>query len=236
MESSEVRFEGAGGDEVRGTLVAPDAPARGTGGGPAVVLIADGMDELLRESAVRLARYDLASLAVDLRSRGDDGVLPDRRVNADLEGALAFLAARDRVDAGRLAAIGFGTGGTWAWLLGCCSRDLAAAAAFAPPLVHPELSPERPAQPLEMGLNLSVPFLALFGESDASVPAADVERLRAVVSQFSRDCDIVVYPGAGDGFFDPRRDAYDEGAAEDAWRRTLALLRESLDLEDQNRE
>jgi carboxymethylenebutenolidase len=193
---------------------------------PAVVVVPGGPDtaDVARATARRLVENGFVALTVDLT-----GERPDREINADLEAALVFLGELDTVDAERIAAVGFGTGGTYAFLLGCCSRRLAAAVVHAAPLVYAELSALRPAQPLEMALNLSVPVLAFYGGPDDAVPAADVARLRAVCSQFSRDCDIVDAAVLDDGpeFSGP---SAPDARAESAWRRTLAFLEERLEL------
>ena len=71
---------------------------------------------------------------------------------------------------------------------------------------------------------IACPMLALFGEQDASIPAADVaavgERLRTLGKSF----EIISYPAAGHGFFNDARDSYRASAAVDAWQRTLDFL------------
>ena len=201
----------------------PEAPPQGR---PGVVLIHDapGLDAHAHDAARRLAAAGFVVAAPDLAEA--DGA--DRRVLADLDEAARALGERDEVDAERIAAVGFGAGGTYAFLLGCTSTRVGAVVDFGGGLVYPELSAEKPTQPLELALNLGCPLLGLFGEEDPSVPAEDVERMRAVLSQFSREFDILTYPGAGHGFFDDRRPGHHEAAAQDAWRRTLDFLRTAL--------
>ena len=79
-----------------------------------------------------------------------------------------------------------------------------------------------------MALNLGCPLLALFGEDDPSIPQEDVEAMRRVLSQFSREFDIVTFPGAGHGFFNDRRPSFRRPAAEAAWQHTLGFLEENL--------
>ena len=251
MAQRRVEFSGHGGDRVSGLFVAPESSERA----PAIVLVHEvfGLDAHMQDVAHRFAREGFAVLAPDLWSReGEPGPrasehepapawtseqirsavqsLPDRRVLADLEGALAWLEKRADVDAGKLAALGFCMGGNYAFQLGCASRRLNCVVDFYGRLVYSELDAAKPIQPLELALNLSVPLLAIFGERDASITPEHVERLRRLLTQGAKHFEIVTYPEAGHGFFNDTRKNYVEHAAHDAWRRTLAFLRTALEV------
>jgi carboxymethylenebutenolidase len=240
-----VEFAGHGGQTIRGLFTAPATRARA----PGVVLVHEvfGLDAHMREVARRLAAEGFAVLAPDLWSREAERApasgstveqmraavqaLPDRRVLGDLEGALAWLEKRAGVDGSKLAAVGFCMGGNHAYQLGCASRRVKAVVDFYGRLVYRELDTAKPMQPLEFAFNLSVPILCFFGESDASIPREHVERLRELLTQGAKHFEIVTYPGAGHGFFNDTRPSFVESAARDAWTRTLAFLRETLEPE-----
>lgn len=153
--------------------------------------------------------------------------LPDRAAVAALRRALQELAARPGADARRLAAVGLGRGGTLAFLLGCTER-LAAVVDVGGALSYAQLSAERPAQPLELALNLEGACLVvLAGESAAAAPA-EIELLRATLSSAGKSFDIVVYPGAGEGFFDRGGPGFAEAKAADLWRRVVAFLHAAI--------
>jgi carboxymethylenebutenolidase len=63
-----------------------------------------------------------------------------------------------------------------------------------------------------------------FGETDASIPLADVEAIRAA----QPDVEVFVYPGAGHGFGCEERGSYSAGDAAVAQERTLAFLARHL--------
>ena len=119
-------------------------------------------------------------------------------------------------------------GGTLAFLVGCTSTRVAAVVSFYGRPLYPELSANRPTQPLELVLNLDRPLLAFFGERDEGIPAEHVERMRSMLEQSAKDFEIVTYPDAGHGFLNDLRPGYHEPSARDAWSRTLSFLRESL--------
>jgi carboxymethylenebutenolidase len=160
--------------------------------------------------------------------RGAVASLPDRRVLGDLEGALAHLSRDSRVDASALGAVGFCMGGNYALLLGCTSRRLSAVVDFYGRFVYRELSAQKPTQPLDMLLNLSVPLLAMFGEDDPSIAREDVARLRETLDRFAKEHTLVTFPGVGHGFMNDRRKSYDRAAAEKAWKLAVDFLREHV--------
>lgn len=212
-----VGFSGAGGDEIRALLIRPAEIEEDPRG---VMLVSDGLwslDPFLHGAAQRLAEGGFVVLAPDLRGCRDE----DRRMLAYLDAGAAFLARDVGVDTRRLAACGFGRGGTLAFLFGCTRSRVGAVVMFAAPLRYPELSAAHPNQPLELVLNLDAPLLAFFGTDDSSVPAADVERLRDALQAGGKHFEIVTGSGIGPRFLDAP-------SAPDAWERTLAFLRETL--------
>jgi carboxymethylenebutenolidase len=249
-----VTFSGHGADEIRGSFVS--AEPRYGARAPGIVLVHEvfGLDPHVEDVAQRFAREGFAVLAPDLWSReGLPGPaptarepspewsreqvraavqsLPDRRVLGDLEGALAWLERRADVDGRKLAAVGFCMGGNHAFQLGCASRRLRCAVDFYGRLEYAELSSAKPIQPLELALNLSVPLLAFFGARDSTIPPEHVERFRRLLDQGAKHVEIVSYPDAGHGFFNDTRPAYRAEETRNAWQRTLAFLREQLDLD-----
>ncbi len=250
-----VRFAGHGGQLIDGWFAAAATTAGERA--PALVLAPEvfGVDAHQRDVAVRFAREGFSTLAVELWSReGLPGPRPtpqepspkwtpeqvraavyalsDRRVLGDLDGGLAWLAARADVDAHKLAAVGFCMGGNHVYQLGCHSRRVAAVVDFYGRLVYAELNSAKPMQPLEYALNLSVPLLAFFGERDSTIPPEHVAAFRQRLEQGCKNFEIVTYPEAGHGFFNDTRATYRREESLDAWRRTLEFLRRELELEE----
>ena len=207
-------------------------------GRPGLLLVHDthGMDDWLHSLVERFASLGFEVSAPCVHKADEEGVYaPDREVQSKLETALTELGEREATDADRLGVIGFGDGGTHAFLLGCASTELAAVAIFDSPIVYPELSKEQPIQPLEMALNLSAPLLAVYSSVPSAAADADVDQLHQVGSQFAKDFDIVSCANASS-------DSYRELGAElapdvqhhefvhDAWGRMLSFLREQLEM------
>jgi carboxymethylenebutenolidase len=74
----------------------------------------------------------------------------------------------------------------------------------------------------------TAPVLGHFAEHDPFEPAESVEELGRELRDAGRDVTIHTYPGTGHWFAEPSRDAYRPEAAELAFARTLAFLRERL--------
>jgi dienelactone hydrolase len=149
----------------------------------------------------------------------------DRVALRELDGELEDLAGRAGVDRERLAVLGFGRGGTLAFLLGC-TRRLAAVVDVDGPVLHPALSAERPIQPLELALNFEGAFLGLFA-ADGPVAEEERELLRARLAAAARPFELSV-PSGKEIVVDPRAPGYDEGRAKELWGRVLAFLDEHL--------
>ncbi|HXY90979.1 MAG TPA: dienelactone hydrolase family protein, partial [Acidimicrobiia bacterium] len=76
--------------------------------------------------------------------------------------------------------------------------------------------------------SLQTPWLGLFGDEDAMIPADGVEDLRRSLSEAKVETEIVRYPGAGHGFHCDARESYHEPSAKDGWARTLDWFSENL--------
>ncbi len=63
-----------------------------------------------------------------------------------------------------------------------------------------------------------------FGETDASIPMEDVEKIR----EAQPEVEVFVYPGAGHGFGCSERGSFNREARDLAQERTLAFFRKHL--------
>ncbi len=203
---------------------------------PAVVIIHDvrGLSEHYRDIARRLAREGFFALAVDLYSREGMPDLPDmdavfrwmqnlndRRVLADLDGAVRFLGSRPEVRARSIGITGFCMGGRYAFMAACTIPHLAACVSF-----YGMLRSDKAETPLTLAPQLSCPYLGLFGEQDALIPRTDIKELEGLLRRNQKTFQTKVYAGAGHAFFnDQRPDMYRPEAARDAWSRAITFFR-----------
>jgi dienelactone hydrolase len=193
--------------------------------GAGVLLLVDRRAHaaLAADSECRLADLGLAVLVPEL---APETLEADRAALREIERALDELERRPGIDRERLAAVGFGRGGTLAFLLGC-ARRLAAVVDVDGPVLYPELSPARPIQPVELALNFEGAFLGAFAARDPSVTDEELAFLRERLEAAARPHELVRMSGASPRAWDPARD--DEAPVRDElWRRLEAFLRESL--------
>jgi hypothetical protein len=93
-------------------------------------------------------------------------------------------------------------------------------------VLHPELSPARPGQPLELALNLEGAFLGVFSAGGA-VGAEERALLAARLASAARPYELVLLPG-GELVTDPAHPGYDGARVQELWRRARAFVRAAL--------
>ena len=127
---------------------------------------------------------------------------------ADLQATLNAAA-----EAGRVGVVGYCWGGSLAFLSAVRLRGLSCAVSYYGGQIAGRLDePPR------------VPVMLHFGEEDAGIPLADVEKIRRAVP----DATVHTYPGAGHGFSCDERRSFEPRSAALARERTLAFLREHV--------
>jgi carboxymethylenebutenolidase len=230
-----------GGGTMRAWLELPDA-APPAGGWPAVVAIHDllGFTPDIRRIARRFADSGYACLAPALFDGAGAPFLCVVRTLRDstrgegpaferLDAARAFLAARPDVGAERIGVTGFCMGGGFA-LAWAARGGFQACAPF-----YGQVPEERET------LRRICPTVASFGELDRTF-LPDARRLEKHLVELGVPHDFKLYTGVGHSFMNdhgggwkaalgkhtPMHAAYDETAAEDAWRRMLAFFARHL--------
>ncbi len=203
-------------------------PAVGEGSGRAVILVpgSQGIDEPVRAVARRFQEAGATVLVPELR--GADGkAIPDREVTRVLHRAQEALCADPTVQPGRMVCCGVGDGVAPALLYACQARGLSGVLLLLGSVSYPELDERHPTQPLEMTLGLECPLLAVFSADDGSVPAAEIEDLRARLDAFSKPYRIEILPGVSLGSLDPTVKGYAGVPVEPFWAVILGFLQQS---------
>ena len=200
---------------------------------PATIVVQEwwGLNDHIRDVARRLAREGYFAIAPDLYSRQGHRVATEPNQAAQLMGGLKkedgiadlvttvqWLRAQSQTQSARIGITGFCMGGSYALLLPCESREIAAAAPF-----YGEIPVD------EKLAHLGCPIFYAYGENDGWIQRADVDRLAAALKKFDQPGEVKIYKGCSHGFFnDTRPDVYRPEEAKDAWERTLKLFAANL--------
>jgi len=189
----------------------------------AVVVIQEifGVNHHIRHTADSFAAKGYVAIApalFDRSKRGvelgyDQGAIAqgrDIRATVPDAGALADIqAAIDAVKSvGKVVSVGYCWGGSLAFLSATRLNGLSAAVGYYGGTIAANAA-EKP----------KVPTMLHFGETDASIPMSDVEK----VKKARTDCTIYTYK-AGHGFNCDERGSYDAASAKTALDRTMAFI------------
>lgn len=204
-------------------------------GSPVLVLHAWwGLNDTIRAFCNRLADAGFMVFAPDLYhgkvtdtiegAEALSSALDSERARADLTAAVAFLAEHESQisPAGgedkNIAVVGFSLGASYALQLSDADpRRISAVVLFYG------------TRPGEYNRSRAV-YLGHFAENDEFEPQMEVDALEDALRQAGRLVTFYRYPGTGHWFFEPdRTQAFDAAAAELAWDRTLAFLKDTAD-------
>ena len=221
------------------TMVGHLALPAGTGRRPAVLIGPEGtgLNDFQRRRADALAELGYVALAFDLhggRWFTDPQEMLERclpliadpeRLRGIGHAALEVLRSQPRTDPGRIAAIGYGTGGAVVLELGRAAADLKAIGTVN------ALTTGRPGE----AANIRCPVWAGVGSEDPIMPAAQRDAFTAELQDAGVDWRLTVYGGAQHAFHHPPVDqsvvpgvAHHPRHARRAWHDVLALLAECL--------
>ncbi|MDB5571771.1 MAG: Carboxymethylenebutenolidase [Hyphomicrobiales bacterium] len=238
MATRIVSFKAHGGDVGQAYHAAP-ATTQKLGG---VVLVhhMPGWDDWTQEAARKLAHFGFACVAPHLyfrerpgtpddcaaRARAKGGV-PDDQVMGDVQGCVDFLRAQPESN-GKVAVMGFCSGGRHAYLAGCALQGLDAVVdcwggnvVVADPA---DITPARPVAPIGLTKSLAAPLLGIFGNEDQRPSPAQVDETERVLKDLGKTYEFHRYDGAGHGFFAAERPAYRAEQATDGWKKVYAFL------------
>lgn len=217
----------SGDETINAMLYVPE----GKGPFPALIVIHEwwGLNDWVKEQAVKLAGEGYVTLAVDLyRGRVADtpdlahelmrGV-PQGRATRDLKAAYDFLASQANVKKDRIGAIGWCMGGGYSLEVAIAEPRLAASV-----INYGHLATE----PADLK-NIHAPILGLFGGQDRGITPDDVKKFQQAMEKLGKKSETKIYPDAGHAFENPNnKQGYRAGDAADAWQRTVAFLASTL--------
>jgi carboxymethylenebutenolidase len=230
----ERRFEVAtDGTEFPVFVAEPEGLPRGR-----VIIIHDiyGANDFYHDLARRFAANGFSAFLPDLFIR--QGPLPVESIEAARARGAELSYPQVLRDVGNLittagdgppwGVVGFCMGGTLVMHLASSEDRLAAGVIYYGFPANPNITANRPTEPMRETSLVAIPLLGFWGDQDQGVGMHNVERYRSLLESAGKDFEFHIYPGRGHGFltFDENSPNYE--ASVDTWRRALAFYNERL--------
>jgi carboxymethylenebutenolidase len=240
MLSESVMIRGHGGDTIEAYAARPlDGAPRG---GVVVLHHMPGFDAATKEITRTFAVFGYNAICPNLYWREapgaapDDaaaaaralGGVPDDRLVGDVEGAMTWLNNLANSN-GKVATIGYCSGGRQAWLANAHLPLAAAIVCYGAFIVGEPPAGAPPAPTLgHLAGSQAGPVLGMFGEEDSYPTPELVDEIEALLKDAGQPYEFHRYAGAGHAFFAVDRPSYRPEAAVDGWAKIRAFLDQNL--------
>ncbi|HVY11546.1 MAG TPA: dienelactone hydrolase family protein [Mycobacteriales bacterium] len=234
--SETVSITGHDGDAIEAYAALPQDPA--PRGGVVVIHHMPGYDAGTKEITRNFAFHGYNAVMPNLYWREAPGAepsdaaataraqggVPDPRFVGDAEGALSYLKDLPNSN-GKVAVIGYCSGGRHAWLANGSLPFDAAIVCYGAFIIGetPEGIPPRD-NLAHLAATMSGPILGLFGNDDVYPTPAQVDELEQLLKDAGKTYDFQRYDGAGHAFFAVDRASYRPETAMDAWAKIWDFL------------
>ncbi|MCB8965867.1 MAG: dienelactone hydrolase family protein [Chloroflexota bacterium] len=201
-------------------------PATGKGPGILVLHAWWGLNDTIKAFCTQLATAGFVAFAPDLYHGQVTDTIPgaetlsqaldDHQAKADLAAAVQFLNEHAQPSDQGFAVIGFSLGAYYALELAAADPEHIRSVVLFYGTGGADFN------------NSKAAYLGHFAENDPYEPQPNVDWLEESLKKAGHSVTFFRYPGTGHWFFEPDRlDAYNQAAANLAWERTLAFLKNS---------
>ena len=202
---------------------------------PIVLVMSEiwGVHEWVKDCTRRFAKAGYCAVAPELFQReGGVGQIPNvqdilkivlavprKQVLGDVAAAGEWAKKQPGVRADRVGVTGWCWGGSTVYQVAATNPDIKAAVAWYGPPARPYPDTPAPVTGFDVAKDIKAPFLGLYGETDQSPKPEDAKKFEELLKAHNKNVEVVIYPGAGHGFFADYRPSYNATAAADAWKR-----------------
>jgi carboxymethylenebutenolidase len=226
----------SGSGEIDGYLARP----RKKGQYPVVIVITGNSvtEEYIRNTTAMLAQRHFVGIAPNIFSLQKSSLSveenrrifaeqnTDERIFQDLQASIDYLKRETFATTGRIGIMGFCFGGRCALMFAAHSKEIKAVAPFYGNLRTPAFA-NRKQDPLDVLNKIRVPVQGHYSDSDAEIPAAQLQTFEQTLKKQRTPVEIFTYK-AQHGFFAYTRRTYDKSAAENSWKRTVEFFQRVL--------
>jgi carboxymethylenebutenolidase len=216
-----------------------------TGKDHAIVLVISeiwGVHEYIRDCARRFAKAGSYAVAPELFKReGGVAQIPNvqdilkivlaqkrEQTLGDCKAAVDWAKTRPNVKATAVGVTGWCWGGSTVYQVAATNKDMKGAVAWYGPPARPYQGAAGAVTGFDLAKDIHIPFLGLYGETDQNPKPEDAKRFGELLKQHNKNVEVVVYPGAGHGFYADYRPSYNAAAATDAWKRCTDFFSKNL--------
>lgn len=214
-------------EKIAAFLALPAEPGRR----PAAILVHEwwGLNQWVKEQAVKLAMHGYIALAVDLyqgkvtsdpsEAREFKRGLQQGHAIGAFKAAFDYLLGRPDVDSKRICSVGWSMGGGLALELAIHEPQLAACVVHYGPLPTNVSDIQK----------ISAPVLGLFGALDRGIPVSKARAFEKGMNAAGKQVEIEIYKGARHAFEGPSNErGYRPDAAVDTWSHMLKFLEKAV--------
>jgi carboxymethylenebutenolidase len=201
-------------------------PERSQGPGVLVLHAWWGLTPVFHAACDRLAAAGFVAFAPDLYYGKTAATIEEaqklleqrdsERMHTTATAGLDYLRAHSAVSGDAVATLGFSMGAAWSIFLASERPAEVTATVIFYGSEGAEFAVARAA------------YLGHFAEDDEWEPLDGVRQMEADMRAAGREVTLYIYPGAKHWFVEPNRPEYNQAAAELAWQRTVAFLRQRL--------
>ena len=237
LRAESIIMKGHGGDEIEAYLAVPTDVEQF--GSIVVIHHMPGYDEQTKEIARKFAANGYAALMPNLYHREAPGASPDDaaataralggvsddQLVGDVEGAMNYLKTLPSSN-GRVASIGYCSGGRQSFLAGCrlpLNAVIDCYGAFVA-IDPPSEFPLKVKAVIGEAGNLTAPLLGLFGADDTFPSPEQNDALAEALTAAGKEFTFRTFDGAAHAFFAVERPSYRPESAVEGWKDIFTFL------------
>lgn len=195
---------------------------------PGIIMIHEwwGLNENMKETAMKLASQGYVVLAVDLfhgsvatdaqKAMEMVSSFDEQQAIANMNSAVSYLQTSDNI--GKIGSIGWCFGGGQSLNLALNNKNIDATVIYYGKLVTEQ----------ETLAKTRSPILGIFAEMDQGIPVEKVNEFENALNELEIPNTIHIYPGVDHAFANPTGARYAPEETEDAWNKTLEFFKNNL--------
>lgn len=195
---------------------------------PGVVIIHEwwGLNDNMKQTAEEIASHGYVVLAVDLFGKEPATTAEEARLRissfdpergvANMNGAVDYIRTNYHSD--KIGSVGWCFGGGQSLALALNNSDMDATVIY-----YGSITSDK-----EQLSSITWPVLGIFAGLDTGIPVESVEEFKRSLEELQIENEIYIYQNVNHGFANPSGQRHAPGETQDAWKKTIAFLHDTL--------